>query len=66
MNTEQPHKSPQKPKVTPVSEKLPAINETVWVVCKDFRCMGYLDRNQVWRALGNTVRLKEVVGWYPI
>lgn len=51
--------------VIPVAQKRPAVNKRVIVVCKDFRCLGYLDREGVWRdAKGNTVQ--EVIGWFEV
>lgn len=59
-------KSCTKPAIIPVDEKLPAINESVWVICKDFRCVGFLDRQKVWRDHNGITKLEDVVGWLPL
>lgn len=57
--------SGHKPKETLIliEEKLPPVNRRVIVVCKGFRCLGYLDRKGVWREVIKNTVLKDVIGW---
>jgi len=55
-----------KPEVMSVNDRLPAVNERVMVVCKGSRCLGFLDREQVWRDGNRLTELKDVIGWYRI
>lgn len=51
--------------VISLSEKRPAVNQRVILVCKEFRCLGYADRHGAWRdAKGN--ELQEVLGWFEV
>jgi len=47
-----------------VSDGLPHVNERVMVVCKGSRCLGFLDREQVWRDANRLTELNDVIGWY--
>jgi hypothetical protein len=49
--------------VTPVQEKLPPVQERTIVVCKTFRCLGYMDENGVWRDDARSKPLEDVIGW---
>ena len=57
-------------KVTKIVEpnvgKAPPKNHRVIVVSKDFRCLGYLDANGLWREAARNEELKEVIGWCEI
>lgn len=46
-------------------EKLPESNLRVIVVCKSFRCLGYLDPEGVWRSHYSNQPLEDVIGWVP-
>ena len=49
-----------------VTEKLPPKNLKVIVVCKTFRCLGYIDREGVWRYATKGTVLEDVIGWFGI
>jgi len=51
--------------VTSVTDGKPPVNRRVIVVCKQCRCLGYLDRAGIWRDARND-ELKDVVGWFEI
>ena len=53
----------KKDRVIPVEEKLPPPGERVIVVCKIFRCLGYLDDKGVWRDDIKSAPLEDVIGW---
>ena len=53
-----------KPHVISVDDNLPHVNERVMVVCKGLRCLGFLDRNNVWRDAIHLSELTNVIGWY--
>jgi CheY-like chemotaxis protein len=42
---------------------LPEIGTPVTVHCKEFRCLGYLDRNGTWRDFKNSSELSDVIDW---
>jgi len=42
---------------------LPEVGVPVMVQCKDFRCLGYLDREGSWRDFQNSLKLGDVVDW---
>ncbi len=46
-----------------VAEKLPVVNHRVIVVCRESRCLGYLDDQHIWRDDARSNELKDVVGW---
>jgi hypothetical protein len=48
-----------------VEEKLPDKNVRVIVVCRDSRCLAYLDDNGVWRRHYGNEELTDVIGWIP-
>ena len=52
--------------VIPLAEKLPPLNKRVMVVCKGFRCLGFLDRNKVWRDANALTELRDVTEWYDL
>jgi len=41
----------------------PEMGMPVVVQCKEFRCLGYLDRNGKWRDFARSHELKDVVEW---
>lgn len=41
----------------------PEVGVPVVVQCKDFRCLGYLDKNGKWRDFARSHELSEVVDW---
>jgi hypothetical protein len=46
------------------SDKLPLPGEPVMVVCRQYRCRGYLDGNGTWRYDADDGEIKEpVVAW---
>ena len=57
-------KQSTKPEVMSVNDRLPHVNERVMVVCKGSRCLGFLDREQVWRDANRLTELTNVIGWY--
>jgi hypothetical protein len=62
-----PAESPEdRPQVIPVDEKLPAKKARVLVVCKGFRCLGYLDDDGIWRDDAKGARLEAVTGWIRV
>jgi CheY-like chemotaxis protein len=42
---------------------LPEMGMPVMVQCREFRCVGYLDRGGKWRGYGTSAELSDVVGW---
>ena len=56
-------KTTLKPVVVSVKEKLPPVGFRVIVVCKNFRCLGYVDRRGVWRDDARRRELHDVIGW---
>ena len=46
-------------------EKLPERNARVIVVCREFRCLGYLDDRGTWRRHYGEQPLEDVIGWMP-
>ena len=49
--------------VFPLDKPLPPERERVIVVCKSFRCLGYVDKDGVWRDEVESKELKDVFGW---
>jgi hypothetical protein len=47
----------------PVSGKAPPVHQRVIVVCKGFRCLGYIDKEGVWRDAKGKV-FEDVIGWF--
>jgi len=52
-----------KPKVVSVEEKRPPPAIRVTVVGKDYRCLGYIDRDGIWRDDAHRKELHDVIGW---
>ena len=46
-----------------VSERLPEPAQLVIVITSDFRCLGYIDDNNVWRHRSNKAEIKGVIAW---
>ncbi|HEX4264910.1 MAG TPA: response regulator [Verrucomicrobiae bacterium] len=42
---------------------LPEVGTPVMVQCKNFRCLGYLDREGAWRDFEKSLKLADVVDW---
>jgi CheY-like chemotaxis protein len=42
---------------------LPEVGIPVMVQCKDFRCLGYLDREGTWRDFEKSLKLSDVIDW---
>ena len=59
-------KNPFEPRVIPVAEKLPPVDQRVMVICKGFRCLGFLDRDQIWRDVNRRTELHDIIGWYAL
>jgi hypothetical protein len=55
-----------KPRIISIADKLPPTNERVMIVCKGFRCLGFLDRTRIWRDANGLTELKNVLGWYRL
>jgi hypothetical protein len=55
--------NPTKDVVVPVEKRLPLPGERVVVICKTFRCLGYVDKNGVWRDDAKSKELQDVIGW---
>jgi hypothetical protein len=52
------------PKVAaPSEEQLPLCGKRVIVVCKGFSCLGYVDKEGVWRDNSHSKELVDVIGW---
>jgi hypothetical protein len=45
---------------------LPAPFQHVFVICPDFRCLGYVDSENVWRMVYSGAAISEVIDWEPI
>jgi len=58
--------SASKPVAVSVNDKLPSVGERVIVVCKDCRCLGYLDRHRIWRDDAQHRELQVVTGWLEV
>jgi hypothetical protein len=52
--------------VIPVEAKLPPKRHRVIVVCKKFRCLGYIDEDGVWRDAAHSKELNDVIGWVEV
>ena len=52
-----------KPGVVSVNDRLPPVGERLIVVCKDSRCLGYLDRHGTWRDDVHKQEFQDVIGW---
>ena len=57
-------KTIEKP-VIPVEQKRPPVNKRVILVSGGFRCLGYVDRQAVWRDARDQ-EVKDVIGWFEI
>jgi CheY-like chemotaxis protein len=55
-----PHK--RKRRVPP----LPEMGMPVMVQCKEFRCLGYLDRKGLWRDYEKSTELPDVIDWFDL
>ena len=49
-----------------ISERLPALGHRVIVICRNFRCLGYLDAKGVWRGNFKDDEIENVVGWVEL
>jgi hypothetical protein len=49
--------------LVPVVERLPPTHARVIVVCREFRCLGYLDDLGVWRDAAKSGKLENVIAW---
>jgi hypothetical protein len=49
--------------VTSVQQKLPPVRQRTIVICKTFRCLGYVDEKGVWRDDAKSKPLEDVIGW---
>jgi hypothetical protein len=47
-------------------DRLPNRGQRVIVVCKNFRCLGILDAEGIWRDTAHREPLPNVVGWIPL
>jgi len=54
------------PQVISPTEQLPPVNKRVMVVCKGFRCLGFLGRDSKWREANRLTELADVSGWYVL
>lgn len=45
---------------------LPEIGVPVMVQCGEFRCLGFLDRQGIWRDYGNSSELSNVIDWFDL
>ena len=59
-------KNSPKPVVVSVNDKLPPVGERVIVVCKDFRCLGHLDRDGIWRDDFHHTEIHDIIGWMEV
>jgi CheY-like chemotaxis protein len=48
---------------TRTASHLPEMGIPVLVRCKDFRCLGFLDRNGKWRDYNTSAELPDVIDW---
>ena len=58
--------SKTEPVVVSVNDQLPPVGDRVIVVCKDCRCLGYLDRHGLWRDDAQHRELQDVIGWVEV
>ena len=61
-----PMKARPKTVVVSVQDKLPPVGFRVIVVCKQSRCLGYIDRHGIWRDDAHHTELDDVIGWMEI
>ena len=59
-------KATPKPVVVSVKDKLPPVGFRVIVVGKQYRCLGYIDREGIWRDDAHHAELHDVIGWMEI
>jgi hypothetical protein len=53
-------------RIIPVDEKLPIPGVRVIVVCKEFRCLGYIDDKKAWHFDSNDKEIEHgVIAWEP-
>jgi hypothetical protein len=55
--------SPANEPLVPIGERLPPTHARVIVVCREFRCLGYLDDLGVWRDAAKCEKLENVIAW---
>jgi hypothetical protein len=49
--------------VVALKDKHPHEGDRVIVISKKFRCLGYLDRNGIWRDEVHKKELRDVIAW---
>ena len=50
--------------VISVADTLPPVEKRVIVVCSHFRCLGYLDQNNLWRYASDDKEIEDgVIAW---
>ncbi len=52
--------------VVSVQDKLPPVGFRVIVVGKESRCLGFIDREGIWRDDAHHTELHDVIGWVEI
>jgi len=52
--------------VVPVQDKFPPAGFRVIVIGTGYRCLGYLDRDGIWRDAAHDNPLHDVIGWMEI
>lgn len=50
----------------PANSSLPETGIPVMVQCKEFRCLGYLDRKGKWRNFNDSSELTDVISWLDL
>jgi hypothetical protein len=55
--------SPGNEPLVPIAERLPPAHARVIVVCREFRCLGYLDDQGVWRDAAKSEKLDNGIAW---
>jgi len=52
--------------MNPPNPELPDNDKPVIVLCENYRCLGFLDADGVWRETKNNAAIKGVIGWNEI
>lgn len=55
-----------KPDMVSVRDKLPPLDFRVIVVGNGYRCLGYIDRERIWRDDAHDNELHDVIGWIEL
>ena len=58
--------SPNNREVVSVKDKLPPAGFPVIAVGKQYRCLGYIDRDGIWQDAAHHNELHDIIGWIEV